>query len=90
MDKANFYKEQLSKDNDSYTIEITETKTNKVGVATLHSDGKRVSCFYGEEDGSDDCIIPFEEFLERFTIDRVIDEINGISYKVVDCQLVRE
>ena len=83
MNKIEFYKEQLAKDSDVFSIEITEVATNKDGVANMTMDGKSVSCFYGAEDGSDDCIIPFEEFMTRFTIDRVVDESNNIAYKVV-------
>lgn len=83
MDKASFYKEQLGKDANFFTIEITEIATQKDGIANLTDDGNKVACFYGKEDGSEDCVIPFEEFLERFTIDRVLDDENWESFKVM-------
>ena len=96
MKKEEFYKEQLTKDTDFYTIEITEIETKKVGVAYMLLDDKdeRVTCFYGREDGEDDCVIPFNEFMKRFTIDRVIDDENNNAYKVIvngnDYQLEKE
>lgn len=91
MNKTEFYKEQLIKarevDGCDYTVEIKEISTGKEGVADAHdTDCNKVQVFYGAEDGSDDAIIPFEQFLKRFTIERVVHNYKGgwKCYKVAD------
>ena len=97
MTKQELYKSELLKTltQDDYTVEITEVKTHKEGVAcTNKQDVSVVFCFYGKENGDDDCSVSFEEFCTRFKIDRVVDEQNWVAYNVVnnkgDYQLAKE
>ena len=53
-----------------HTIEIRERATGKEGVANTCAEG--VELFYGAEDGSDDKVVPAEEFSRDFEITAMI------------------
>ena len=86
MNRKELYKnifETYEKLGGELTIEIREIKTNKTGVASANGNG--IHCFYGNDDGSDDCFnLTLDEFSDRFDIERTIDENTLIASKVVN------
>ena len=55
----------------AHTIEIQSLETGAEGVANRDGLGD-VACFFGADDGSDDCVIPAARFDECFKVTAIL------------------
>ncbi len=60
----------LEAEETAHTIEIREKRTGAGGVANSVQNG--IAVFYGALDGSDDAVISYDEFNERFEITAIL------------------